>query len=543
MIDEIKYKGFFCIKCNNIPLIQIIPKKENIYLLFLCKCCKKYENIDIFMKNYFKDDIPINQINKDPIIIPSQEIKKESIFSIIKNFNKIKEQMEKHSKEIKEKLNDYKDIDYLNIQYNNYIFRNNKILGLIESFFSSYNIIEDNPSIQLNIINNSCFNSNYYKTPNSFLLNSSKDIYYQQCIKYYNTEYIISEASIPEQLKEKIYCSHSNTVNCFLKLYNNIYVSNIKKNPNVIIYNLNDLNSKLKISFKAHNEQVSWIIKSSKNNLITCGDEGVVKIWNLIPENLFSIIDKTKTEPKNQYIINYDLNPIYEYKIELNEIKNIKKLLNITDNTFLALTDNCILLFEYSIKDDKEDKSKTDTGITQINLIKKMDIKIIDLILIEINENEKMIGAYSNTKLYILNINNLEIIKEMNINNCPDQNCLIQLNENEIMIAQNEPEPNLIVIDINKWKIKLMYKNNKNTDYLYKLKDGTILQSGPKGKRRFMINNFVELPILYKPFNDTEFDYPYECYEKISCLTEIKDGKLMICVVIGKMSIGKLLFL
>ena len=104
MIDEKKYKGFFCIKCNNIPLIQIIPKKENIYLLFLCKCCKKYENIDIFMKNYFKDNIPINQINKDPIIIPSQEIKKESIFLVIKNFNKIKE-----------KLNDYKDVDYLNI--------------------------------------------------------------------------------------------------------------------------------------------------------------------------------------------------------------------------------------------------------------------------------------------------------------------------------------------------------------------------------------------------------------------------------------------
>jgi hypothetical protein len=140
---------------------------------------------------------------------------------------------------------------------------------------------------------------------------------------------------------------------------------------------------------------------------------------------------------KSPYIINYDLNPIYEYKIELNEIKNIKKLLNITNNPFLALTDNCILLFEYSIKDEKEDKGNTSTGITQINLIKKIDLKIIDLILIEINKNEKMIGAYSNTKLYVLNNNNLEIIKEMNINNCPEKNCLIQLNENEIMIAQN----------------------------------------------------------------------------------------------------------
>ena len=131
----------------------------------------------------------------------------------------------------------------------------------------------------------------------------------------------------------------------------------------------------------------------------------------------------------------------------------------------------------------------------------------------------------------------------MNINNCNENNCLIQLNEKEIIIAQNETEPNLIVIDINTWNIKLTYKINKITDYLFKLKDGTVLQSGPKGISRIMIKIFVELPILYKPFNDTEFDYPYEVYEKITCLTEINGGKLIKGVVIGKMTICDLLFL
>ena len=453
--------------------------------------------------------------------------------------------METHSKEIKEKLNDYKDIDNLNVQYNNYISVNNKILALIDNFINCYNILEDNQSIQLNILNNSCFNTNYYKTPNSYLLNSSKDIYYQQCIKYYNSEYIISEGSFPEQLKEKIFCSNSNRTNCFLELKNNIYVSNVKNNPNIFIYNLNDLNSKLKISLKAYNDQVSWIIKSSSQNLITCGDDGILKIWDLIPDNIFSIIDKNKTDNKNPNLINYELNPIFEYKIELNDIKNIKKLLNLTQNSFLALFDNCILLFEYSIKGDKSTTDNTDTAIdiTKINLIKKVDMEIIDLILIETNNNEKMIGAYSKCLLYILNINNLEIIREMNINNCNENNCLIQLNEKEIMIAQNETEPNLIVIDINTWNIKLTYKINKITDYLFKLKDGTVLQSGPKGISRIMIKIFVELPILYKPFNDTEFDYPYEVYEKITCLTEINGGKLIKGVVIGKMTICDLLFL
>ena len=131
----------------------------------------------------------------------------------------------------------------------------------------------------------------------------------------------------------------------------------------------------------------------------------------------------------------------------------------------------------------------------------------------------------------------------MDINNCPERNCLIQLSKDEIMIAQRDPEPNLIIVDINNLKIKFTYKNNKPTDYLYKLKDGTIFQSGPKGKWRFMINNFKELPVLYKPYNDTEFDYPYECYEKISCLTELDNGYLMMCIVVGKMEICNLIFI
>ena len=301
---------------------------------------------------------------------------------------------------------------------------------------------------------------------------------------------------------------------------------------------MNDLNSKLKICFKAHSGNVNWIIKTNKNNLISCGDDGIIKIWPLISENIFSEIDKSQTDEKSPNLINYKLNPIYEYQSDFKEMNTIKKMINITDNSFLALSDTCIFLFSYSLKDEKEN---TDTNI---NIVKKVDnMELIDIILIEKNNKEKLIGAYSKTKLYLLNHENLEIIKEMDINNCPERNCLIQLNDDEIMISQKDPEPNLIVIDMNNWKVKFTFKNNKFTDYLYKLKDGTILQSGPKGKWRFMISNFKELPVLYKPFNDTEFDYPYECYEKISCITDIGDGNLMMCIVVGKMAICSLLFL
>ena len=80
MIEEKKYNGFFCIKCNYIPLIQIIPKKENVNILYSCKCCKNYIQLDMFIKKYYKSNIPINKISKEPTIISNQEIKKRRYY-------------------------------------------------------------------------------------------------------------------------------------------------------------------------------------------------------------------------------------------------------------------------------------------------------------------------------------------------------------------------------------------------------------------------------------------------------------------------------
>ena len=107
MEEEKYYNGYFCSKCNIIPLIQIIPKTNIINILSLCKCQMQYENIDLFIKSYYKTNIPIEQISKESIKTPTQEIKKENILLIIDKFNKTKEDIDGHSKEIKEKLNDY----------------------------------------------------------------------------------------------------------------------------------------------------------------------------------------------------------------------------------------------------------------------------------------------------------------------------------------------------------------------------------------------------------------------------------------------------
>ena len=65
-MEEIKYSGYFCSKCNFIPLIKIIQKNNNIKVFSSCKCHNQYENIESFLKHkYKKDIININKINKE----------------------------------------------------------------------------------------------------------------------------------------------------------------------------------------------------------------------------------------------------------------------------------------------------------------------------------------------------------------------------------------------------------------------------------------------------------------------------------------------
>ena len=415
MIEQKYYNGYFCLKCNIIPLIQIIPKTNCVNILSLCKCHKQLEDIEIFTKNYYQTNIPIDKIFNSDIKRMKQEIKEEEISSIINKFNKTKEEMGNHSKEIKEKIiNTKKSIDTDNIkdyyEKNNLI--NSKIITLLQQFYESHKVIKSNKSIILNIYNNSSFNTNYKKTPNNYLFNSYPNTYYKQSLAYYSNEYIISEVPIPEQLKCKFYYSPSNTVNWFIEISNTIFASNVRKNSNIILHNLNDTNSKKKICFKAHKENVNWIIKTNKNNLISYGGDGIIKLWPAIPDNIFEEIGQSKKDEKNSNLINYAIYPIICYKSELNDMKSIKKMIYIKDNSFIALSDKSLLLFNYTLNEENEKDNS-------ISLSKKIDIELIDITLIEKRDKEKLIGGYSKDKLYLINYENLEVIQNLEINGCP----------------------------------------------------------------------------------------------------------------------------
>ena len=331
MEETEQYSGFFCKKCNFIPLIQIIPKKNNIKIFSSCKCCKQYEDIDTFIKNKYQKIINKNKIQNKPILYSynnslNKEIEKDiDVNNIIENFIQSKEIMNKNGIKIKNELVEiYKrKIEKINKLYENYINNNNKIIIIIEQIIKSYKMIKDNPSNKLNILNNCIFNK---KSPNIFTCNNTNfnlDSLFKQVENYYRNEFIISSSSIKEGLERNYFSFNYYSVNNFIELDNNLCALCLNNLPNLFLYNLNNF-LKEKYSFNAHSNLVNWIIKSNKNNIISCGNDGLIKIWPSINEeflndekNVNIFIDKNNLKQYNiKNLKKINLNPLYEYKYE-----------------------------------------------------------------------------------------------------------------------------------------------------------------------------------------------------------------------------------
>ena len=543
IINE-KFSGYYCRKCNCIPLIQIIPKEKNIKIFSSCKCRKQYEDIDSFIKNkYQKNIVDINQISKN-IFINNNSTKfkeKVDINSILENFTKSKEIMNENGINIKNQIIEIykKRIEDINELYENYVKKNNKIILIIEQMIKSYNLIKDNPSNILNILNNCSFNK---KSKTLFDYNYVNiDSLFRQVETYFYNEYIISSSSIKEGFENNYFSFNNYSVNSFIELEDNICASCLNNQPNIVIYDLNNLN-KEKISFNAHFKVTNWIIKSNRNNLISCGNDGIIKIWPpfnekfLLEEKNFSInIDKDnlkKYNIKNLKIIN--LNAIYEYISKNEEMKNIIKMISLRENKFLAASKRCIFLYKYLIEEN----------IVNIELINKYTFyDLSDIYVIEKDKNE-IIAMNTHYYLYFLTIPNFEIIYKVNIRMI--KNSLIQLNSDEILINELNY---LTIIDINKLKIKLKVKNNNSCDFILNMNDGTVIQNNYYGIKRIFIKTMEELPILMQLNND-EYDEYYDYYynnddhsEKIVFIYKLRDGRIILCYQNGRIDLCNLKFI
>ena len=516
---------------NSIPNIQIIPKEIDTKILSACKCHRQYEDIETFIKNKtLKDEINITQISKDPIITLEKDINID--FNSIKiKYNKAKKDLYHNSEELKNKLiklleDKKKEVNEI---HEKYILRNKTIMSVIEQLIESYEIIKDNPSNIQNLLNNCIFDNRFKITPLLETCKNSLDDISRKLNNYFKEELIVSNSIYSKSIKkEKLTNNFNCTINNFIELDKDICAWCSKYKSYISVMNPNKKES-FNINYIAHITNVNCIAKLDTNNIISCGDDGFLKIWPAINEDLINKNIK-KDEAKSSTIINFNLTPLLEYKNKYKEMKNIEKIINLKENQILAHSPKSIFLFKYIIKEN----------LTELNLINYNEYSynsqnnipytflnnIIDIASIEKNEKE-IIALCMKSYIHFLSFPNHEVITTIKVNSMC-KNTLIQISPDEILIADNTYY--LKIIDINNWQIKLSVRNSCSIHQLLKLSDKTIIIGGFDGIKRFNVKTMENLPDLIELVDESD-DYYYDEYyrDEIVYLYQLKNGNIIVC--------------
>ena len=537
-MEERNYSGYFCSKCKYIPLIKIISKDNNIKVFSSCKCHKQYENIESFLKNKSKKDIiDKSKINKESPYNYHNKIsfEKSTLDSIIQKFNEEKIKIIEEGIKIKNQLIELfqKKIEEVNKMYLKYSEKNNKIFLIIEQLIRSYESLKENKSNILNILNN-CKLKKIYRI-NYFENYINLESLTKSIENYFCNEYIISNLDSSDCL-ENLYSYYSkNKIKEFIELNNEICAFISECDNKISLLDFNQFQKEF-YTFKAYNQNIAYIIKSSMNNVISIGDANIIKIWPNIEKSMITE-ERNKNisnedDNKNNYKdkeISFNLNPIIISNLEIKE--SVIKMINLKENRFLiALKSNIFLLFKYSIND--------------IELIQKYENKnnlsnFDDIFYIQ-KENIEMICLNDKSNIYYFELENFKYIKS-NPLKYMNKNSLIQINPKEILIGDGY---NFQIITLDFFNIKLKLRNEDKKLYLLNLNDGTFIQSTGDKLKRYFIKTMEELPLLeqndYEDNYDDSLDYNNYNDDIIYYLYRLNDGKIITFHNNGRFTVGYL---
>ena len=537
-MEERNYSGYFCSKCKYIPLIKIISKYNNIKVFSSCKCHKQYENIESFLKNKSKKDIiDKSKINKESPYNYHNKISfdKSTLDSIIQKFNEEKIKIIEEGIKIKNQLIELfqKKIEEVNKMYLKYSEKNNKIFLILDQLIRSYESLKENKSNILNILNN-CKLKKIYRI-NYFENYINLESLTKSIENYFCNEYIISNLDSSDCL-ENIYSYYSkNKIKEFIELNNEICAFISECDNKISLLDFNQFQKEF-YTFKAYNQNIAYIIKSSMNNVISIGDANIIKIWPNIERSMI-IEERNKNisnedDKKNNYKdkeISFNLNPIIISNLEIKE--SVIKMINLKENRFLiALKSNIFLLFKDSINN--------------IELIQKYENKnnlsnFDDIFYIQ-KENIEMICLNDKSNIYYFELENFKYIKS-NPLKYMNKNSLIQINPKEILIGDGY---NFQIITLDFFNIKLKLRNEDKKLYLLNLNDGTFIQSTGDKLKRYFIKTMEELPLLeqndYEDNYDDSFDYNNYNDDIIYYLYRLNDGKIITFHNNGRFTVGYL---
>ena len=539
LIDQTKYDGYFCKKCKLIPLIQIIPQESNAKILSSCKCHKQYENIETFIKNKsLKDKIDINEISKESLNEFGSDFNID-INSIKCKYEKAKKELFESSTELKNKLIKlFEDkLKEFNELFNKYMLNNNSIIKVIEQLIKSYELINDNPSNIQNLSNN-CIFDNRFKI--SSLLENFKnylDDISDKLKNYFKEELIVSSSICKKSVKkEKLTNNFHCAVNNFIEIDKDICAWCSKYKSYITIMNPNKKDS-YNLNYTAHIKYVNYIIKSNYNNIISCGEDGFIKIWPVINNDF---INKEIKNEENK-IIDINLKPLLEYEVECKDTKKIEKMVNIKGDQILGCSSKIIFLFKYVIKENKSELNlinfKEFISTPENKIDYKFSDNILDIVPLK-KDGKEIIALCMRAYIHFFTLPNFEFIETISVK-LMDQNRLIQINNNEILIIDNTNC--LKIIDINNWQNKVTFNNNFIIHFLFKLQDETILYAGFESIKRIFIKTMVNLPDLVELDNVIDYYYDYQYYgDEIMCLSQLKNGTIIACSQNGTIKTFKL---
>jgi hypothetical protein len=509
--NENKEGYYYCSKCNAIPLVHLMAKGENLKVYTVCKCEKKLIPYDTFNKTFYQQDKKENllKIKED---LDQKEKENINIDERTKQYKELKEEINKFNLELKNNLIAHyqKKIKEIEQFYEDNKKVNDKLEIFVNRLISNYQVDNNHSSNINNIINNTNLNKYYKKKFNNYKYENLNDMtfisYEKEAKNYFENKHIISP-DISEFRTIKYLSGHNDSTNCFLEMKQNIGVS-CSRDSYIIFYNLIEMKQFLK--FKGHEKGVNFIIKTNSNNLISSGEDLTIKIWPLINEQDFANNNNKKEE---------QINPILEIKTD----EPIKKLIDLGENKIATCSHKGVYIYEYNLNDSPK-----------INLIKtlKKD-KINDIILFK-SENETLIIGYTVTELFVVDLNELKILKEIKCEGPYWQNSCVQINNEEVIYGNNKE---LYIIDIKKGQIKLTKSTTGYINCIFKLKDGSIVRGERDGIRRYTKNNLEELPPLIEPYDDYDDNHTAE---QLNYLYELPDGKIILCYRDSSIKIGKL---
>ena len=413
--------SFYCKKCEEIPIIEIFPQKDEFKILATCRCHRQLLKKEIFFKNYFKENLNYDKISnaknkKDP-----DDNSKLKINKIIENFYIEKEKYEKQCLEIKDKaINSLKKI-IRNIEsiYEKYNDNNKKINNIIEILFNSYKLCPNNDINKKNIILNTKVNIPFGENINYQDLSKFEN----SIIKYFNSNCIIKSnhlkliESYLDSNKDKLMIEIKDEIFATKYMEKNIKIFKYKKNDEYIVIN--------------QDKKIKNLLTDENNKYLISIDEG----------NYFKFFDineliKNKLESHiNNKII--DLFPLYQFKHDT----SILELINIENYLLCGKDDKNIFIYEYNVIDQTS------------KLVNKIGIDLKNIKLIK-GKKEKYICCQDNFNFYLVSIPDLIPIEKIKIqfsNIAYDQ-----INKDEIIICDN---CNLKILNINNFTFKILKKN------------------------------------------------------------------------------------